>query len=111
MKANEMVTILEAIIRDESTNPTARCTAIRTLRQIEQDRAGGRSDELDDELERLLHVTPVERISSGATPTPNALTDHSASSSPKSARGRSCRLAGRVDRRLLAVPDWDERRP
>ena len=51
MKTDEMLSILERIIRDEATNPTARCTAIRTLRQIEQDSG---SDELDDELERLI---------------------------------------------------------
>ena len=50
MKADEMA-ILEGIIRDESTNPTARCTAIRTVRQIEQDRG---SDELYAELEDLI---------------------------------------------------------
>ena len=33
MKADEMVTILEQIARDEGKSPTARCTAIRTLRQ------------------------------------------------------------------------------
>ena len=54
MKTDEMVTILEQIARDEEKSPTARCTAIRTLRQIEQDGASGRSDELDAELERLL---------------------------------------------------------
>ena len=51
MKTDEMVTILEEIARDERKSPTARCTAIRTLRQIEQDRAG---DELADELEGLI---------------------------------------------------------
>jgi hypothetical protein len=51
MKTDEMTSILEQIIRDESTNPTARCTAIRTLRQIEQDPG---SDELADELARLI---------------------------------------------------------
>ena len=35
MKTDEMV-ILEEIARDERKSPTARCTAIRTLRQIEQ---------------------------------------------------------------------------
>ncbi len=30
-----MVRILEEIIRDPDTNATARCTAIRTLREIE----------------------------------------------------------------------------
>jgi len=29
-----MIRILEEIIRDPDTNPTARCTAIRTLREI-----------------------------------------------------------------------------
>ena len=51
MKTDEMVGILEQIIRDEATNPTARCTAIRTLRSIEQDRG---SDELYAELEDLI---------------------------------------------------------
>jgi hypothetical protein len=31
VEREEMITILEEIIRDEGTNPTARCTAIRTL--------------------------------------------------------------------------------
>ena len=52
MKTAEMVSILEETIRDEETNPTARCTAIRTLRQIEED-AGRRK--LDEEHERLLY--------------------------------------------------------
>jgi hypothetical protein len=30
MKTDEMTSILEALIRDEQTNATARCTAIRT---------------------------------------------------------------------------------
>jgi len=51
MKTDEMTSILERIIRDESTNPTARCTAIRTLRQIERDRE---ADDLADELEGLI---------------------------------------------------------
>jgi hypothetical protein len=39
MTKDEMVEILEEIIRDSDSNPTARCTAIRTLREIEpQDR-------------------------------------------------------------------------
>jgi len=37
----------------EATNPTARCTAIRTLLRIEDE--AGRRDELDDEIERILH--------------------------------------------------------
>ena len=52
VKTDEMTSILEAMIRDEATNPTARCTAIRTLRQIEADREP--ADELHDELERLM---------------------------------------------------------
>ena len=51
MKTDEMTSILEAIIRDEATNPTARCTAIKTLLGIEKDRE---SDALVDELERLI---------------------------------------------------------
>ena len=42
MKTDEMVTILEEIARDEDKDPSVRCTAVRTLPQIEQDRAGGR---------------------------------------------------------------------
>ena len=50
MKTAEMVEILEGIVRDEATNPTARCTAIRTLLRIEDVRPG----EEVDELERIL---------------------------------------------------------
>ena len=53
MKTDEMVTVVEGIIRDEATNATAKCTAIRTLMRIETD--AGRRDEVDDELERLLY--------------------------------------------------------
>jgi hypothetical protein len=34
MDAEEMIGILEALIRDPDTNPTAKCTAIRALREI-----------------------------------------------------------------------------
>ena len=34
LEREEMIRILEEIIRDPDTNPTARCTAIRTLREI-----------------------------------------------------------------------------
>ena len=34
MDSDEMIEILEAIIRDPDTNATARLTAIRTLREI-----------------------------------------------------------------------------
>ena len=37
MEREEMVRILEEIIRDPDTNATARCTAIRTLRNIPQE--------------------------------------------------------------------------
>ena len=51
MKVAEQIEILERIARDEQTNPTARVTAIRALRQVEQDRG---SDELYAELEDLI---------------------------------------------------------
>ena len=51
MKVAEQIEILERIARDEQTNPTARVTAIRALRQVEQDRE---ADEFHDELERLI---------------------------------------------------------
>jgi vesicle coat complex subunit len=35
MEHEEMIEILEAIVRDENTNPTARCTAIRTLVELD----------------------------------------------------------------------------
>ncbi len=55
MKADEMVTILEGIARDEDKNPSARCTAVRTLMQLEGDRARGPSEEqLVEELEALI---------------------------------------------------------
>ena len=51
MNTDEMIEILEGIIRDEEKNPSASVTAVRALRQIEQDRG---ADELHDELERLI---------------------------------------------------------
>ena len=51
IKVAEQIEILERIARDEQTNPTARVTAIRALRQVEQDRG---SDELHAELEDLI---------------------------------------------------------
>jgi hypothetical protein len=36
MEVEEMIRILEEIIRDPDANPTARCTAIRTLREFPQ---------------------------------------------------------------------------
>ena len=61
MKTDE-ITILEQIARDEDKNPSARCTAVRTLLQIEQDRAGGRLDEqLAEELDALIKPAPPRR--------------------------------------------------
>jgi hypothetical protein len=51
METDEMIQILEGLIRDPETNPTAKCTAIRTLLQID---AESKSDPLDDELDRIL---------------------------------------------------------
>ena len=51
MKVAEQIEILERIARDEQTNATARVTAIRALRTVERDRE---SDELGDELDRLI---------------------------------------------------------
>lgn len=46
---DEMARILEEIIRDEDTNPTARCTAIRTLREIQPPApSSGKWAELDE---------------------------------------------------------------
>ena len=87
MKTDEMVTILERIARDEDKSPTARCTAIRTLRQIEQDRAGGRSDELDDELERLLYDVAHRKSATPISANANA-----------TRRSRSSGLTGRSNR-------------
>ncbi len=50
MHTDEMVEILEGLIRDPETSPTAKCTAIRTLMRIKDET----SAELDDELNRLL---------------------------------------------------------
>jgi len=49
MEREEMIRILEELIRDEDTNPTARCTAIRTLREIapESPTGGGFADLYD----------------------------------------------------------------
>ena len=48
-----MIEILEEIIRDPETNPTARCTAIRTLREIPQPVA------LDESLYNENNVLPM----------------------------------------------------
>ena len=47
-----MIRILEEIIRDPDTNPTARCTAIRTLREFpQQPEAYASADLYPDDLE------------------------------------------------------------
>ena len=51
MKVAEQIEIVERIARDEQTNATARVTAIRALRTVERDHE---SDELVDELDRLI---------------------------------------------------------
>jgi hypothetical protein len=61
-----MIEVLEEIIRDEKTNATARCTAIRTLREVQNGLPAGRNqfDELDEfgkivgEVKRLRAVEP-----------------------------------------------------
>jgi hypothetical protein len=59
MKTEEMVQILEEIIRDPKTNPTARCTGIRRLREI-QETASPRTD-VDEELETVLYLDAPRR--------------------------------------------------
>jgi hypothetical protein len=59
MKTEEMIEILESIIRDPETNPTARVTGIRCLQEI-QERAGS-WEEIDEESERALYVVPHRR--------------------------------------------------
>ena len=58
-----MIEILEGIIRDEETNPTARCTAIRTLLRIKDD-VGSR--ELDEEFERICRARQARAAPSAA---------------------------------------------
>jgi hypothetical protein len=51
-----MTEILEEIIRDGKTNATARCTAIRTLREVQNGlpaQGVNQFDELDGELREL----------------------------------------------------------
>jgi hypothetical protein len=53
-----MVDILEALIRDPATNPTAKCTAIRTLRELQAENPGESQagfEELDKAKPRHLH--------------------------------------------------------
>jgi hypothetical protein len=54
--ADEMIAILEELIRDPDTNPTARCTAIRTLREID-----AQQPQKDDDLAALDEFRPRRR--------------------------------------------------
>jgi hypothetical protein len=59
MDRDEMVSILEAIIRDEDTNATARCTAIRTLLEIvPRESSSGVWAELDELAPRRPKARP-----------------------------------------------------
>ena len=59
MGEDEMVSILEAIIRDEDTNATARCTAIRTLLEIApREPSSGVWAELDELAPRRTKARP-----------------------------------------------------
>jgi hypothetical protein len=51
-----MIEVLEAIIEDEKTNATARCTAIRTLREIQAQQA-----HVDDRFAELDAFRPTRR--------------------------------------------------
>jgi hypothetical protein len=50
MDAEEMIRILEEIIRHPDTNATARCTAIRTLREIPEPPAADQFADLDGDV-------------------------------------------------------------
>jgi hypothetical protein len=51
-----MIEVLEAIIEDEKTNATARCTAIRTLREIQ-----AQQPHVDDRFAELDAFRPTRR--------------------------------------------------
>ena len=59
MEREEMVRILEEIIRDPNTNPTARVTAIRALKEFPQPPVIDMS--LSDENDLLPMIGPVGR--------------------------------------------------
>ena len=60
MEREEMVQILEEIIRDPAAPPTARCTAIRTLREFPKPPA------LDESLYDENNVLPMTGPVAGA---------------------------------------------
>ena len=62
MTTDEMIEILEGIIRDEKTNATARCTAIRTLMQIEDDAGSRELDENSNGFAELDALAPRRRL-------------------------------------------------
>jgi hypothetical protein len=59
LEREEMIRILEEIIRDPDTNATARCTAIRTLREIPEPPAFDES--LYDDGDVLPMTGPARR--------------------------------------------------
>jgi hypothetical protein len=62
MTTHEMIEILEGIIRDEQTNATARCTAIRTLMRIEDDGGSREPDEEASGFAELDQLAPRRRL-------------------------------------------------
>ena len=62
MTTHEMIDILEGIIRDKETNATARCTAIRTLIQIEADAGSRELDEKSNGFAELDAFAPRRRL-------------------------------------------------
>ena len=58
LEREEMIRILEEIIRDPDTNATARCTAIRTLREIPEPPA---SEEFPELYGDVLPMTGRDR--------------------------------------------------
>jgi len=63
MTEDEMIEVLEAIIRDEDVPATARVTAIRTLRQFDDDekRPNGAFADLDELAPRRHYRTKGRR--------------------------------------------------
>ena len=57
----EMIRILEEIIRNPDTNATARCTAIRTLREIPRPPAFDESLYNEDNVLPMTGPTPSRR--------------------------------------------------
>jgi hypothetical protein len=62
MDTEEMTAILEALIRDPDTNPTAKCTAIRTLRELQ----GREPPKSPSEFARLYEIPGGRHKGNGA---------------------------------------------